>query len=257
MRSDSKSRKLHILALVAVIALIFSVTNGSCAISGRGTKNGQPFSVAHSDSLEIVTTGNDVTVRIDPKATEATVNQGVMVEGNGTTHSIVCFPPSGNERVDIILPPRFLSSLSISTVNGDIEIGQGLEAGTITLKSVSGNVDTHRMKATGSVSISTISGNLDMGKIDAFDIALNSVSSNIKASAKVRQGGNVQVVSTSGNIELDLRGTDNLSLSANSTSGKILANTNKVGGYHFSDKTGTGKTRVSARTMSGAIRFLY
>ncbi|AEV29835.1 hypothetical protein SpiGrapes_2048 [Sphaerochaeta pleomorpha str. Grapes] len=291
MLNDSKANKVFMLALVLVIALVTSIQYSGNK-KDLANRNEETFSLNKSDSLEITTISNDISLEIDPKAKQASASFGggktasLSVEKIGTKVSIkvstikrgfFSFSPTNTSRLVIIIPERYLARLSITTVSGDIDIMKDIAAETIAVKTISGNIDALNLNAENSVSIATVSGQIscysiksenkasiattsgqiDINEVQGADIELRTISSDIEATARVKAGGEIKTSSTSGEIQLDLRGNENLSVTAGSTSGDIQVHAKDQETHSFSDKTGTGVTQVSAKTISGAIKLLY
>ena len=291
MLNDSKANKIFMLAVVLVIALVTSIQ-----FSGNkkdlANRNEAIFDLKSSDSLEINTASNGISLEIDPRAKQASASLGggktanlsveksgskVLVKVSTIKSGFFSFYPTNTSRLVVTIPESYLANLSITTVSGDVDIMKDFAADTIALKTISGKLDALNLNAKNSVSIATVSGeiscysiksenkasiattsgNIDINEVQGADIELRSISASIETAAKVKSGGEIKTSSTSGGIELDLRGNENLSITASTTSGGIRINAKEQETKAFSDKTGTGTTQVSARTTSGSIKLLY
>jgi hypothetical protein len=291
MLKDSKANKIFMLALVLVIALVTSIQYSGNK-QDLANRNEQTFDLKSSDTLEINTVINDISVEIDPTAKQASASLGgektasLTVEKTGTKVSVKvtnikrgfwAFSPTNTSRLVVTLPISYLASLSIATVSGDIDIMKDIESEKITVKSMSGNLDALNINAEKSISIATVSGdiscysiasndkvsvattsgNIDINEIKGSTVELHSISSTFETTVQVIKGGDLNAASTSGDIQLDLKKTGNLSISATTISGDIVANTKEQEGHSFSDKTGEQNTKVSVKTVSGTIDLRY
>ena len=291
MLNDSKANKIFLLTVVLAIA--FATT---MLYSGNkkdlSNENVAIIDLKSSDSLEISTISNHITLKIDPRAKQASASLGGRKTANlsvGKTGSKVfvnvgpflggsfSFVPTNTARLVVTIPESYLASLSISTVSGDVDIIKDVAADTISINTISGKIDASNLNAENSVSIATVSGeischsieskrkatiattsgNIDINEVQGADLELRSVSSTVETTAKIKTGGNLKTSSSSGKIKLDLRGNENLSITAATISGGIRINSKEQENHAFSDRTGTGTTQVSAITTSGSINLLY
>jgi DUF4097 and DUF4098 domain-containing protein YvlB len=291
MLNDSKANKIFMLVLVLVVAL-FSTVRYTGNKKDLTSRTEQTFELKTSDSLEITTASNDISVEIDPKAKQASASlgggktAGLSVVKNGSTvevkvspirKSFFSFSIPNSSRLVVTLPQDYLENLSVTTVSGDLDIMRDIEIGKLAAKTISGDIDALDLKAKNSVSLATVSGqiscysvdsqmkvsiattsgDIDINEIKGFDVEIHSISANIETTIDVLAEGNLKATSTSGNIQLSLKDSENLTLSTNTTSGGIRVKDAEQAEKTYTVKTGDGSTQVSVKTTSGNIEVRY
>lgn len=149
--------------------------------------------------------------------------------------------------------------VNVSTMSGDISLEGG--KGKIKLESVSGDVDV--IHAKGDVSVSSVSGDIK-ARVVATDFEAQTVSGDIEA--EIGESEHIELSSVSGDIELALALKDGGELDADTVSGDIdIMFTNKKDlDASFEIETGPGgqvKNRItddkttSFMSLSGSLQF--
>ncbi|NCC64795.1 MAG: hypothetical protein EOM15_09080, partial [Spirochaetia bacterium] len=155
MLNDTKATKIALLVLVVILGLSFSLLRG-CDITSRGSRADQSVAFTSSDSLKVSTITNNIIIKIDPKATQASVSIGksdndtlsvtkassqLSVEVKPKKRlffNIFSYKPSD---LVITLPTSELNNLDVSSVSGSIQVLQPITAQQIKLNSTSGKID--------------------------------------------------------------------------------------------------------------------
>jgi len=148
-----------------------------------------------------------------------------------------------------------LSSLDISSVSGDITLQDG-KYGSLKFYNVSGNVFAY--SEAGKAQGESVSGNMTLTSVNE-GISLKSVSGNIKASIAALKG-KATANSISGEIEIDLLDSSEISYKLSTLSGKLTVDDGGTvqTGEKSMTKTVSGTDRlIDASTVSGNIRIKY
>lgn len=161
-----------------------------------------------------------------------------------------------------------------ASVSGDIAIGDG--ATTVKAESVSGSVGVGRCSgrveaasvsgrvsvagATGRIEASTVSGNVEVRGADLSSVALEAVSGSLFFSGALSPRGRLEAGSHTGDVILELDSTANVTVEANTFSGRIA---NALGsparrsghglGSELAFRLGNGSGRVVVETFSGDV----
>lgn len=145
--------------------------------------------------------GADVRLDGDVEQLEVRVNDnGVLSIRQGNTASSSFFFHRGlaTADVEVTLPRRFWEFLQISVTNGDIEVGDGLEARKLAIKTTSGDVTFGGVKCT-EISFKSASGDLE-GSGDSESFQAESASGDIQFSGAI---GSLRATTASGDIQVD------------------------------------------------------
>ena len=148
-----------------------------------------------------------------------------------------------------------LSSLDISSVSGDITLQDG-KYGSLKFYNVSGNVFAY--SEAGKAQGESVSGNMTLTSVNE-GISLKSVSGNIKASIAALKG-KATANSISGEIEIDLLDSSEISYKLSTLSGKLTVDDGGTvqTGEKSMTKTVSGTDRlIDASTVSGNIKIKY
>jgi hypothetical protein len=113
--------------------------------------------------------GSEVKIRkganLAVRAYEYRTDKGWQVKKSGNELSLN-FEKKGPERVEIDLPSDFKGMLLLSTISGNLDIGEGIALSDLTLHTTSGDVSTESQPS-GNFSINTVSGDITSTKAGA------------------------------------------------------------------------------------------
>ena len=125
---------------------------------------------------------------------------GVLSVRQGKTASSSFFfgPGLAAADVELYLPRRFWEFVQVTTVNGDVEIDDGLEAGRLAVKTTSGDLHFDRASC-GSIVFKSASGDLDCSDISG-DLQAETASGDITVEGNL---GTARAASMSGDVELN------------------------------------------------------
>lgn len=201
----------------------------------------------------------DIEIEIDGNAeeVETMLKDDILSIGQRSTASTVFFFRQGIKHVDVtvMLPKKVWESVTLSTVNGDIEIEDELICKKLNAKTTSGDLDMERVSSecmefkqcSGDISGEDLSGNVHaesksgeieisgtLGRCELFSL-----------SGSVRFEGECQEAncsSTSGNVELDLNNLP-AKIKGNSISGNCDCELTvpKEQGFRLSYRTVSGR----------------
>ena len=216
----------------------------------------------------------------------------IIIEGSKEPIQIQ-FGMVQNEKIDIYLPKNYNKSLEIVSTSGDVEIQNALtleqfdckqtsgdievlesmEINSIKINSTSGDVEFNRPVRTKEITVHSTSGTLNMQEINTNQYDLSTTSGDLRIGSLVGQGsigsssgdigvsiesldGIVDVSSSSGSINLNLKDNLNRYLEASTSSGDIDGNVafnySKDGKEAFAgDENSINKIKV--QTSSGDI----
>lgn len=153
---------------------------------------------------------------------EIRVNDGGVLsvrQGNTAVSSFFSFRGLAAADLTLTLPERFWDFLRISTVNGDIDIDKGLEAGQLSVNTASGDVELRDADCQELI-FHSASGDLYAADVCARTVAANTASGDMElsgsfasvklgtASGDVKFSGHARELrcgSASGDVEADLR----------------------------------------------------
>lgn len=125
--------------------------------------------------------------------------EGVLSIRQGNTASSAFFFLRGLAAADVelTLPRRYWEFIQLSTVNGDLELDDGLEAGRLTVKATSGDVRFREARC-GEVCFKSASGDLDASG-DMGAIQAETASGDVNLSGSF---GAVRAATASGDVEV-------------------------------------------------------
>ncbi len=119
------------------------------------------------------------------------------------------FQKKGPDRLEIDLPTGFKGELDLSTVSGNLDIGEGLELVDLTIQSTSGDV-SYKSHPAGDLTIKTVSGDVSsntLGAVSPKTVDIESVSGDCQVELSSRfQSFKANTVS--GDIKVSLSGKD-------------------------------------------------
>ena len=181
---------------------------------------------------------------------------------------------SYNLTINLSIPKKFMGDLDVSTVSGENSI-TGLLLNSLDVSSVSGDITLQDGKydklkffnvsgnvfaysEAGSAQGESVSGNMTLTSVNE-GISLTTVSGNIKATVAALKG-KATADSVSGEIEIELLDSSEVSYKLNTVSGKLTVDdggTSQTGEKSMT-KTVSGTDRlIDASTVSGNIRIKY
>ena len=125
--------------------------------------------------------------------------EGVLSIRQGNTASSAFFFLRGLAAADVelTLPRRYWEFIQLSTVNGDLELDDGLEAGRLAVKAASGDVRFREARC-GEVCFKSASGDLDAGG-EIGSIQAETASGDVELSGSF---GAVRAATASGDVEV-------------------------------------------------------
>ena len=188
----------------------FCGSNSGRAASRRVTGTTLPSQEVKGVDVQVV--NGDVTVHLsdDPQGDvildgdvdhlEVRMSEeGVLSIRQGNTASSAFFFLRGLAAADVelTLPRRYWEFIQLSTVNGDLELDDGLEAGRLAVKAASGDVRFREARC-GEVCFKSASGDLDAGG-EIGSIQAETASGDVELSGSF---GAVRAATASGDVEV-------------------------------------------------------
>lgn len=239
--SGKRGKKVDCTAIPAdyVRSLELHLTNGSIHVCLFGEENA--FIEVHGDTEEIETMLKD---------------NGVLSITQGNTASAAYFFMRGMRRsdIEIRLPQKQWEKVSISTVNGDVHVEDGLECRELNTSATSGDLELKKITS-GQITCRSSSGDITGSEL-AGDFHGETKSGDIEISGEF---GSCELFSASGDITFEGEARE---LSCASTSGDLTLSLTeipeKAGGNSISGdcviKAAEGDFRLIYRTVSGKFR---
>ncbi len=158
---------------------------------------------------------------------------------------------SGNARINARAP-----SLDVDSVSGGIELSGHAE--TVSLQTVSGEILAPALGSTAR--LQTISGRIQAGGGPWQKLSLSTVSGNMQLTGGPAHGGNIDIDSMSGDVQLRLPANTSATLNASSFSGDLHSDfgtpsqANHGPGSSLEARLGAGDARIHIETFSGDLR---
>lgn len=211
-----------------------------------------------------------VYVPVNSKVSYETVNANVKVSGvqGGTSVEVVngnifledvarrVIVESVNGNIELV---KVSGSVEIESVNGDMEV-QHVSEDSLTVTSVNGEIDLQSNSKV--ISLETVNGNSKLMLGNVSELNMTSVNGNAKVDMKLAKGGEVEVDSVGGRIELSFQPDVSARFEVEAhAGGKIINNLNdtevkksKYGPGRWIDFTmGSGEGKVRVSTVNGRI----
>ena len=148
--------------------------------------------------------GADVRLDGDLENLELSMSDdGVLSVRQGNTASSSFFFHRGLAAADVelVLPRRFWDFVQISTVNGDVDVGTGLEVGQLSVKTANGDAQVNDLGCQELI-FHSASGDLDGAGINSVSVAANTASGDVQLAGVF---GTVKVGTASGDVEAELQ----------------------------------------------------
>ena len=145
--------------------------------------------------------GADVRLDGDLENLELSMSDdGVLSVRQGNTASSSFFFRRGLAAADVelVLPRRFWDFVQISTVNGDVDVGTGLEVGQLSVKTANGDAQVNDLGCQ-ELLFHSASGDLDGTGINSVSVAANTASGDVQLTGVF---GTVKVGTASGDVTL-------------------------------------------------------
>lgn len=145
--------------------------------------------------------GADVRLDGDLENLELSMSDdGVLSVRQGNTASSSFFFHRGLAAADVelVLPRRFWDFVQISTVNGDVDVGTGLEVGQLSVKTANGDAQVNDLGCQELI-FHSASGDLDGAGINSVSVAANTASGDVQLAGVF---GTVKVGTASGDVTL-------------------------------------------------------
>lgn len=179
-----------------------------------------------------------------------------------------------NIRITLLVPKGFKGDMNLTTVSGETLV-EGLELDALSLTGVSGDMtlrdgtygalnfknvsgDVFSDSETGNANGDTVSGEITLTGVSDW-VKLNTVSGRIKSTIGELQG-TAKLVSVSGDIDVEVLNSGEVSYKLSSISGRLSAEDNGVvtkGEKSLSETFTNAKGLIDASTVSGSISIKY
>lgn len=218
------------------------LTDGDVTVRQDGDPQGPVRIVGDTEELELRLGGNGTLFIRQGKTASSSFFFGRMLRSTD---------------IELILPRRHWSALTVGTASGDVEIGEGLEADRVSVNTASGDVDIHSGLRAAHVAVKTASGDLDIQEGSCGQLTFTSASGDFNGDNIAAEG--MQAETMSGDIEL--YGTLQ-AIQCSTASGDLYVRTNvlprqleassKSGDCEVAVPDGAG-FRVQFRTVSGDL----
>jgi hypothetical protein len=176
---------------------------------------------------------------------------------------------SGDVRLEAIGGPAKVNSVSgdaviLGAAGADVDLTSGdltltNIAGDVYIKSVSGDIEATDIK--GSIELSSLSGEIDLKDVsDARSVAAKTISGNITYVGSILAGGNYELKSFSGNVEMKIPAASAFDIEANTRSGVIETDfpvevSGKISSKEIHGSVNKGGARIRLTSFSGDIEF--
>lgn len=177
-------------------------------------------------------------------------------------------------KITLLVPKGFKGDMSLTTVSGETLV-EGLELDALTLTGVSGDMtlrdgiygalnfknvsgDVYSDSETGTANGDTVSGEITLTGVRDW-VKLNTVSGRIKSTIGEIQG-TAKLVSVSGDIDVEVLNSGEVSYKLSSISGRLSAEDNGVvtkGEKSLSETFTNAEGLIDASTVSGSISIKY
>ncbi|MDE7220217.1 MAG: DUF4097 domain-containing protein [Oscillospiraceae bacterium] len=159
--------------------------------------------IVNGDVTVLLDNDPDADVRLDGDLENLELrmsDDGVLSVRQGNTASSSFFFLRGLAAADVelTLPRRFWDFLQISTVNGDVDVGAGLEAGQLSVKTSSGDAQINDV-ACQDLIFHSASGDMDGGGINSRTVVAETASGDVQMTGVF---GTVKAATASGDMEL-------------------------------------------------------
>ena len=281
-RSCRASRRLGlVLALPATAAIVtLALLSAGCTVGPTETREhtftvgDSPVVIVESDNSNVqVSAGPDEEVRV-----QATLNgvdrlsYNIAQDGDTITIDIDIEETriGASPGADITITAPAGTDVEIVTSNGSIELS-GIE-GTCSLRSSNGKIALTNVK--GSFEGSTGNGRLEVdglegtaelrtshGGADLKDVTgeidVNTSNGRISFSGELTPGGSNRLVTSNGDVIVELQGTPNISLEAETDRGKVRSDleitATETGDKRLVGTIGDGEADLYVRTSNGDI----
>lgn len=184
-------------------------------------------------------------VHLDVDTVSARIDAKGLKGGKLDLHTV-----SGNVRLDATSP-----QVRIKSVSGEVTL-EGT-ADHLSITTVSG--DIHARQAVHNATAQSVSGDIHLGGGPLQEVQMESVSGDLNLDATLAADADADLHSTSGDIEVNLGGHAQISISANTFSGDIhsaygTVHTPEYGpGSSLNARVGNGNATITLKTMSGDI----
>ncbi len=189
----------------------------------------------------------------------------LVERSSGRNLEVGAEPPRGVLRsfssdltLDVYLPRSYSGDLAMHSVSGDINLPFG-GFGDLTMKTTSGEIDASGVSGE-SLDVDTTSGDIEISNASFEELTAKSTSGDVTTMVSDLTG-DLEIVSTSGDVELSLPKGEDFDLSVKSTSGDISCDfsitvqgsTGGPGNKRLEGVVGDGGPDVSIRTVSGDV----
>jgi len=276
------------ISILLIVTLVFLVgvtalASSACTTQSAVSTETDNFSVGDSLTLMVNTLGGQIQVNTGPDSVvtvraELRDIRRINYEAIQSGDDIIVTAektgkwwfPAGNTRADIYVTVPANTALRLKTTDGKIDV-QGTTSGGI-LQTSNGDVVLEQVKgdfeattSNGKVEINTIEGSAFVrtsnGKVDVqeakgeFDI--KSSNGNVSFSGEMGPGGSNRLVTTNGNVDVELAGTPSVHLDASTSNGKVECTlpitATKPDTHHLVGTIGAGEANLYIGTSNGNV----
>jgi DUF4097 and DUF4098 domain-containing protein YvlB len=276
---------ISILLIVTLVFLagVLALASSACTTQSAVSTHTDNFTVSVPITLEVTSLGGRIQVNAGPDnvvtvRAELRDIRRISYEAIQSGDDIIVTAektgkwwfPAGNTRADIYLTVPANTALRLKTTDGKINV-QGTTSGGI-LQTSNGDVDLEQVKgdfeattSNGKVEINTIEGsafvrtsNGEVAVQEAkgeFDI--KSSNGNVSFSGEMGPGGSNRLVTTNGNVDVELAGTPSVHLDASTSNGKVECalpiTATKPDTHHLVGTIGAGEADLYIDTSNGDV----
>ncbi|MBD5161838.1 MAG: DUF4097 domain-containing protein [Oscillibacter sp.] len=166
----------------------------------------------------------DIVLDGDVESLETRISDdGVLSIRQGNTATSSFFFLRGLASVDLklTLPRRFWDFLQISTINGDVDVDEGLEVGQLSIRTASGDAQINGLEFQELI-FKSASGDLDTGDLNGRAVQAETASGDVQLTGRF---DTVRAGTASGEIELEGSARE---LRCNTASGDVTARVDQV-----------------------------
>lgn len=251
---------LLVFVVVVVVATLLATT--ACCPAGPTETRDDSFTVNGSATLVVntgngkieVNTGSDDEVRVQATLRGANrIDYDVSQEGN--TITVTAEITGGwfsNVGADITITAPVNSDVELYTSNGMISLN-GI-VGTGTLRTSNGMISLENVK--GDFDGTTSNGRIEIDTMEGTGVFTTS-NGRISFSGNMTAGGNNRLVTSNGDVDVELLGTPSVSLDASTSNGDVTCTlpitATVTGDEHLVGTIGDGEADLYIKTSNGDV----
>ncbi len=248
MKKKLHPKKLLIGIIVIGVILIMSIFRTRVFAPSVEINDEKSFSIEGITSLQVVMTKEKIRIM------QAQTNE-VRIHYHGTSKQELKLAAKAGGGTVIVGSTRTINCLTGEDLYVDIYLPEDYDR-QIVVQTTSGNVTSEKAQA-DKISINTTSGDITLNDcVGSLD--LKASSGNISAAYKTFGEQNINIVTTSGSVQLHLPGTAEFLLEANTSTGKLKSDfaVSTIDSKKMSGQIGTKGNKVVLKTSTGSIDIL-